>query len=76
MKNFIGLLDILQVLLKITKDFVSLVISPPVNTNYFVAPFTNLDLINFMLSGLFSSLLPVKLLKYHIYQKWLYLLLS
>lgn len=60
MKNFIGLLDILQVLLKITQDFVSLVIFPPVNTNYFVAHFTNLDLINFMLSGFFfSSHLPV-----------------
>lgn len=67
MKNFIGLLDILQVLLKITQDFVSLVILPPVNTNYFVAPFTNLDLINFMLSEFFSSHLPIKLLKYLIY---------
>lgn len=47
MKNFIGLLDIIQALLKITQDFVSLVIFPPVNTNYCVAPFTNLDLINF-----------------------------
>lgn len=67
MKNFIGLLDTLQVLLKITQDFVSLVIFPPVNTNYFVAPFTNLDLINFMLSGFFSGHLPIKLLKYLIY---------
>lgn len=66
MKNFFGLLDMLQVLLKITQDFVSLVIFPPA-TNYFVAPFTNLDLINFMLLGFFSSHLPIKLPKYLIY---------
>lgn len=46
---------------------VSLVIFPAVNTNYFVAPFTNLDLINFMLSRFFSSHLPMNLLKYLIY---------
>lgn len=52
MKDFTGLLDILQVPLKIIQDFVSVVILPPVNTNYFVVPFTDLDLINFMVSGL------------------------
>lgn len=51
MKNFIGLLDIVQVPLKIIPDFVSLVIFPPVNTNYLVL-FTDLDLIHFILSGL------------------------
>lgn len=59
MKNFFGLLDMLQVLLKITQDFVSLVIFPPA-TNYFVAPFTNLDLINFMLLGFFFKSLANK----------------
>lgn len=50
MKDFIGLLDILQVPLKIIQDVVSLVTFPPVNTNYFVVPFTDLHLINFVLS--------------------------
>lgn len=74
MKNFFGLLDILQVPLKITQDFVSLVIFPPA-TNYFVASFTNLDLINFMLLGFFFKSLANKVAQIP-YLWWLHLLLS